>query len=256
MKREFFMERRVAFKALVGSHNYNLNHEGSDRDYKIFTIPTFTDLYRSKRETKSIQSSEEDVAYHDIRQLKELLCKSNVNFLEVLFSEELTFGESLDSGEGACLMSLFEHRELIACMNLKYLYQASLGMFMNRYKYLETGTQHTQALVETHGYDTKQAMQCARILDVLIRYERQGFTDFKSAIWFAEEDPERAELIRIREGAYTKDEMIQYLTNKKAYVEQELAPIYRSHGLDTERADWIESQLMTLVRFSLLKELN
>lgn len=249
------MERRVAFKALVGSHNYNLNHEGSDRDYKVFVIPTFKDLYQSKRYTKTIESSIDDVVYHDVRQLKDLLCKSNVNFLEVLFSEDVVFGETLDSGEGACLMTLFEHREAIARMNLKYLYQASLGTFMNRYKYLEAGTQNTQHLVEKYGYDTKQAMQCARILDVLIRYQRQGFTDFKSAIWFSEEEPERLELIRIYKGAYTKEEILQYLANKKAYVEQELAPIYRRQELDTQRADWIESQLMTLIQSSLLKEL-
>ena len=250
------MERRVAFKALVGSHNYNLNHEGSDRDYKVFVIPTFEDLYHSKRYTKSFEASTEDVVYHDLRQLKDLLCKSNVNFLEVLFSEELTFGETLDAGEGAFLMSLFEHREFIARMNLSYLYQSSLGMFMNRFKYLESGTEATQPLVEQYGYHTKQALQCARILDVLIRYERQGFDDFKSAIWFSDEEYETIELKRIRAGAYTKEEMINYLTNKKAYVEEELAPKYRLHSLDQDRAAWVESQIMNFMKLSLLKELT
>lgn len=249
------MERRVAFKALVGSHNYNLNHEESDRDYKVFVIPTFEDLYRSANFVKSKESQSEDMVFHDIRQLKELLRKSNVNFLEVLFSEDLTFGESLDAGEGAFLMSLFENRETIARMNLPYLYQASIGTFFNRFKYLEKGTQGTQHLVEQYGYDTKQAMQCARILDVLIRYHRQGFSDFKSAIWFSDTEPERLELQRIRSGAYTKEEMTRYLENKKAYVEEQLKPDYLAQPEDLACSQWVEDQLIQLVKTSLLKEL-
>ena len=37
--------RKFAFKSLVGSHNYNLNIETSDKDYKVFVFPTFDDLY-------------------------------------------------------------------------------------------------------------------------------------------------------------------------------------------------------------------
>jgi len=37
---------------LVGSHNYNLNNENSDKDYKIFVCPTFEDLYYNKKLSK------------------------------------------------------------------------------------------------------------------------------------------------------------------------------------------------------------
>ena len=43
-----FGGRNVAFKALVGSHNYNLNTSDSDKDYKLFVIPTLDDLYFNK----------------------------------------------------------------------------------------------------------------------------------------------------------------------------------------------------------------
>ena len=48
MKREI---RHIAVRALVGSHNYNLNDESSDRDYKVFVFPNFGDLYKGKRYT-------------------------------------------------------------------------------------------------------------------------------------------------------------------------------------------------------------
>ena len=34
-----FGGRTVAFKSLVGSHNYNLNTPESDKDYKVFVLP-------------------------------------------------------------------------------------------------------------------------------------------------------------------------------------------------------------------------
>lgn len=35
-------------KAIVGSHNYNLNTDTSDKDYKYFVLPTFDELYCGK----------------------------------------------------------------------------------------------------------------------------------------------------------------------------------------------------------------
>ena len=36
------------FRVLTGSHNYNMNTPESDKDYKIFVLPTFDDLYHGK----------------------------------------------------------------------------------------------------------------------------------------------------------------------------------------------------------------
>ena len=86
--------RKEAFKALVGSHNYNLNTQTSDKDYKVFVLPTFDDLFSGRQFSKAT-TGEIDIEYHDIRKLSNLLWKSNINFLEVLFSEELEINTSL-----------------------------------------------------------------------------------------------------------------------------------------------------------------
>ena len=52
--------RKFAFKSLVGSHNYNLNIETSDKDYKVFVFPTFDDLYFNKSYSKSCIGETED----------------------------------------------------------------------------------------------------------------------------------------------------------------------------------------------------
>ena len=46
--------RVPVLKALVGSHNYNLNTPESDKDYKLFVLPTFDDLYSREDYTASI----------------------------------------------------------------------------------------------------------------------------------------------------------------------------------------------------------
>ena len=238
------MEKRIAFKALVGSHNYNLNHEDSDKDYKVFLIPT-SEAFKQSKKLKLTNHLKDDITYHDIRQLNELLSKGNVNFLEVLFSEDLEFGQTLEAGAGAFLMSLFEYREEIARMNLPAFYTSCLGFFNTQFRALKSQT------VNTHAYNTKQAMHCARILDVLIRYERQGFNDFKSAIWFSDGEPEKIELERIKAGAYTKEEMLIYLTNKKAYVQEVLKPIYSEQVVNKERSTWVMEQIMLFIQLCL-----
>ena len=44
--------RETVFKALVGSHNYNLADKNSDKDYKVFVLPTFEDLYNGVQYSK------------------------------------------------------------------------------------------------------------------------------------------------------------------------------------------------------------
>lgn len=87
--------RKVALASLVGSHNYNLNTETSDKDYKFFVFPTFEDLYKNTKYVKSIVSDSVDYTVHDIRELPKLLWKGNINFLEVLVSQEMYVDESL-----------------------------------------------------------------------------------------------------------------------------------------------------------------
>ena len=76
-------------KILVGSHNYGLNTDTSDKDYKIFISPTFEDLYYNKKLSKVEKTETEDIEYKDIRTLPDLLKDSHPNSLELLFSKEI-----------------------------------------------------------------------------------------------------------------------------------------------------------------------
>lgn len=74
---------------LIGSQNYMLHTETSDKDYKIIVTPTFDDLYNKKDLNGA--TSDEHYSLCDIRALANNLTKGNPNAIEMLFSTETQY---------------------------------------------------------------------------------------------------------------------------------------------------------------------
>jgi hypothetical protein len=236
-------ERRKVFQALVGSHNYNLNREESDKDWKLFVLPTFEDLYKGKMYSNATVSQREDVDVHDIRKMSDLFFKSNINFVESLFSQEYIHFT------GVNVTFLHDNRDRIARMNLPYLFKACIGMHFNKLRDIDKGTEGTQHLVERHGYDTKNALHSYRVLDFLHRFHGNGFTDFKQAIWY--EDEERPWLWDIKDGAYARDHFVDMVTSFREETQSKLAESYASQPVDEEMKEQLDEWIMLMVRESI-----
>jgi predicted nucleotidyltransferase len=237
------MERRRAFQALVGSHNYNLNREESDRDWKLFVFPTFDDLYNGRMYSHTITGKTDDVDIHDIRRLSDLLFKSNINFVETLFSQQYAHFV------GVNVQFLHDNRDRIARMNLPYLFRACIGMHLNKLRDIDKGTEGTQHLVQLYGYDTKQAMQSYRVLDFLHRFYDNDFTDFKKAIWYTED--ERRKLWDIKDGAYTRNDFVDMVTAFKDQTQAKLEKAYTAQPVDEEMKEQLDEWVMVMVRESI-----
>lgn len=220
--------RKELFRALVGSHNYNLNTETSDKDYKLFLAPTFDDLYFNKQFNKSYVSEIEDLDCPDIRKISNLFWKANVNFLEVLFSNELCLNPCLSSETKGLIHTIYRHKEEIVTMNLPYLYNACIGMHITKKKQIGRGTEGTKYLIERYGYDTKQAMHSIRILDFLRRFADCDFNDFEFAIKYEDNDDFRELLLDIKSGLYSKDQFINISNNIFEEIEKGYKEIYYS----------------------------
>lgn len=199
--------RNVAFKVLVGSHNYNLNTENSDRDYKYFVIPTFDDLYEGVECHENVVTESEDYSIHDIRKLPHLLWKSNINFTEIMFSRD--FREGVESARELCAV-LNSRREELATMNLPYFYKACRGMSLQKQKDMLKDSPGRHESFEKFSYDTKSACHALRILSFLIRMKKNGF-HFGESIWYGSEDEERDFLLRIKAGAYSLEEVKHFI---------------------------------------------
>lgn len=247
-----FGGRKIAFKSLVGSHNYNLNTEESDKDYKVFVIPTFDDLYFNNTFSKSYIGETEDFDAHDVRKCSSLWYKANVNFLEVLFSGEFLINHDLDNKSKLLIAELYQMRNDIAKMNLKYLYDACIGMHYNKMKYLEKGTEGTQHLVDKFGYDTKQALHAWRILDFLRRFADTEFNDFKKAIWYSEYDNKRNFLLDLKGGRFTLNEYKEIAARTFNSVEEEFKEKYKSHVLDEDTNNQLLEIIKELVKINLV----
>lgn len=126
----------TAIQALVGSCNYHMDIKDSDKDYKYFVWPGWDDIYSGNYINKTCISNNIDYTIQDIRKLPKFLFKSNINFLEVLFSSEAWCAPELQW--------LYDKREDIARINLNYLKNSCIGMSIEKYKRLHKYNDNTQ----------------------------------------------------------------------------------------------------------------
>lgn len=186
-----FGNRPVAIKALVGSWASNLQTPTSDKDWKFFVCPTFDDLYSAKMFSSADVSDTLDYDCHDIRQLGNLLWKSNINFIVTLFSPEYECNPALQW--------IFDNADRYASMNLFAFYSSTMGMHFEKMKKLLEPTSNTQILVDRFGYDTKQACHALRCLLVLQRVA-SGMS-MREALWF--NGNMRQHLLDVKAGSYS-----------------------------------------------------
>lgn len=237
--------RDVVLKSLVGSHNYNLANKESDRDFKVFVTPTFDELYLGQRYAKSIITPTEDNDIHDVRKLSDLLFKANINFLEVLSSNDLYIPSGNTEMHG-----LLRVKKDIFKMNLPHLFNACKGMHFNKMKDILKGTEGTQHLVDKYGYDTKQATHAMRVMMTPVRFEATNFEDFDGSIRFTGEELKL--MLAIRHGEL---EVEEYRAMAKEYFDNKFMPLAKKYGeqkVNFELKDFIDSTIMKLIKRKLL----
>ncbi len=237
------MDRQVAFKSLVGSQNYNLATVNSDRDYKTFLYPTFTDLYNSKPIKGASVTTEEDNEYHDVRKLHGLLIKSNVNFIEVLFSREVVQGDSLFN-------ELKNIREDIARMNLPYLFDASAGMFNKEVKMFNKLLQEDDWMRAS-----KFAASAVRIGDFLVRYTLTEFSDFGWAIRYEDNDSARKVILNIKNGQGTVEKINNLLGSVDTLI-GDVKQKYKVHEKDVDTEKKLEDIVLSFTRGKIKQEIQ
>lgn len=235
------LKHKIVFKALVGSHNYNLNTPESDKDYKVFVVPTFEDLYYREMFSELIITEKEDNDIHDIRKLPLLFFKANVNFLETLFSKEIIVEDECPE-----INEILSLKKEIAKMNLPHLYDACHGMHINKMKTLNAGSKRIHPLIDKYGYNTKQALHAYRILNFIERFEATNFEDFESAMRYEHVDLEF--MLDIKNGFFTEETFRNFVQHYHDATFVHLKEKYYSQPVDHELRDHIENLIMKMVR--------
>lgn len=244
-------ERTPFLKALVGSHNYNLQVPESDKDYKLFVLPTYDDMFTNRDFAKSYTPEDgDDLEYKDARHLTYLWWKSNVNFTEVLFSKELTAFEGMQP----YVDRLLEKREDIARMNLPYLHRSSLGMVKTKLRTAERNFNANVPLLNgEEGTWTpwgKEMMTAYRLADFYTRYHANGFESFLDAIQYS--DQEREFLLAFRNEEVKYQDAIKLVVEKEKKLLGLETNYSEEEGLKTKQ--FVDELLRELVKENLLHE--
>lgn len=245
--------REVLFTSLVGSQNYNLNDENSDKDYKVFSLPTFDDLYKNVSYAEHITGDEEEFDIHDIRRLIDQICSSNMDFIETFYSIETNIhSENKDINQ--LVSQLFNIRDDIANINLKGLYIICGRIYSSKINKLYKGRSTNNKLVKKYGYNTKQALHAYRAIDFIVRYAETDFKDFDKAIRYS--DGERAEMLDIKYGKHTDLEFMkmaeEFYNNKYLKLEGR----FDGMKLDRDLKKHVEDIIMSIVKINIKNELE
>jgi len=244
---------KVVLKALVGSWNYNLGRKKdlhfddgrfikkSDKDYKLYTLPTFEELYKGERFKHTDITDTEDREFHDVRKLPELFFKSNLAYLEILHSKELWINEEYEE-----IKEIYELRDDIFRMNLPQMFNSLGGTFRQKLSLIDKGTEGTQYLVDQFGYDTKQAQHGVRYLDFGIKYAESDFTDAEGSLRYVGED-----LVFMQDtmnGLLDRDTYVRYAKFIDSSRFRHLKEKFHSHPVDLELKEHLDNLVMKMVK--------
>lgn len=129
--------RTIIFKALVGSRNYNTNLPTSDKDYKIYVLPTLEDLYDGVKYVKAYkdEKNNEEGTIYDIRLLPDHFNKPSINFLEILFSKSFDINDKLNPRILYDIKTILEMKYDIVKIDLPRLYHVCHSTIMTNYQH-------------------------------------------------------------------------------------------------------------------------
>lgn len=214
--------RVFVFKCLIGSSNYNLSTESSDKDYKVFVLPNMEDLYYCHElSTSTVKENGNDYDYKDIRILYSLLAKGSPQYIEILFSKEVIINQDLQQNNiYHQLKDIAE--DLVKVCNMELL-TATFGHIVKKLNGVKIKDEDKLPNgkifnIESQLFDLKQLHHAYRLMLSLKRYYKNNFYCYLDAICFHDKDPDRELLIKIKTGNVTLKQINEYIDTINKFV--------------------------------------
>lgn len=162
-----YPEHRIIGIFYQGSGNYGLDYEGSDVDTKCVLAPSLKELAESKiTSTTYVRENDEHIDFKDIRVMLETFRKSNLNFLEILYTKYYIINPIYEEEWN----KLIEARDSIVKMNLPSLIKSMKGIASEKYHALEHRYPSRIEWLDKFGYDPKQLHHLLRIKEFMDRW--------------------------------------------------------------------------------------
>ena len=147
---------------LQGSQNYGLATEKSDIDSKMLILPSFKDLVLNTKpisHTLEMPDNKEHVDIKDAREYFKIFKKSNINFVEILFTDYWMVNHKYND----LWLELRLHREELARINPYAAVKCMKGMAYEKRHALCHEYPSKLEILKKFGYDPKQLSHLIRI---------------------------------------------------------------------------------------------
>ena len=192
-----YPEHRIVGVFYQGSGNYGLDYEDSDVDTKCVLVPSLKELAESKMtSTTYVRGNDEHIDFKDVRAMLETFRKSNLNFLEILYTKYYIINP-LYTDEWN---KLIEARDSIVSMNLPSLIKSMKGIASEKYHALEHRYPSRIEWLDKYGYDPKQLHHLFRIEEFMDRWiDGEAF-----ASCLISNEPEW--MVEVKKGKYNLEE--------------------------------------------------
>ena len=236
---------------LQGSQNYGLETPFSDVDTKAITLPSFKSIITNTKKTSKtlILPNNEHCDVKDIALMYECFTKSNINFLEILF----TNFKIVDKSYKKEIDELCSRAEEIALYDYKRLIDSMIGMACEKRKALTHPYPATLRKIEKYGYDGKQLHHIMRLCEFLERLE-QG-ESFRKCLM--SKKSQTLNILKIDPGL-TLEEAIktadEYLAKLRALRENSLR--YKTSTQNRAIKEFLDDSLYRIMEKSVKHELH
>lgn len=189
---------RIIGKSLLGSQNYHLDSEQSDKDYKLFVAPEFIDLYNGKDKFGlPIGFDSEHYSMMNIIKYDSLLRKGSVNAVEYIFSTELSIFDKKFEPYFELARKAFAEGYVGYVWN--YYFASAKGLVLNSIKRMDYSEESRRKaasrgfwminflsyLIKNNYRITNHMWNCPMIYEHprKIRYGEDAFTPLTEAEW-------------------------------------------------------------------------
>ena len=210
-------EQCLILKCYGGSITYGTNHADSDTDIKDIFIPP-KEYWIGLQNVRSVEhmSDEFDICYHSLRHFFDLAIKANPNILEMLYlRDNMYLTKDVPKHLRKFGQKLIDNRELFLTKKAKYTYMGYAFSQLHRMDKLNKNANTNPkrvALVEKHGFDTKNAMHLFRLLRTGLEILTTGELHVHRA--------DKKFLLEVKDGKYTYDEVIAEAKRYEGLMEE------------------------------------
>ena len=241
---------------LQGSQNYGLADESSDIDTKLLLIPSLDDLVLNKQaisHTLEMPDNQEHVDCKDVRDYFKIFRKSNINFVEILFTDYWVVNHKYYD----LWAELRSRAEELARINPYAAVSCMKGMASEKLNALCHEYPSRMHWIEKYGYDPKQLSHLLRI-----EYFIQEYVDYiryEDCI-YPKDSEFRKYLMNVKRGNLnlSKEEAVELGQKTFDHIAQ-IANQYRTFNKnenDPELDEFLNNILYKLISRSLKEQLN